>query len=64
MVWAFRNQPVSQGNLETLHLAPLVFGSTGNICLPHPLFGFGEAGLDCAVIVFAIMAIWPLTFGV
>lgn len=46
------------------HLAPLIFGNTGNIGLPLALFAFGEAGLGYAVIVFAIMAIGSFTFGI
>ncbi len=44
--------------------APLTFGNTGNIGLPIALFGFGQAGFDVAVVVFAVMAIFSFTFGV
>ncbi|MEE9455367.1 MAG: AEC family transporter [Paracoccaceae bacterium] len=46
------------------YLAPLTFGNTGNLGLPLALFAFGGAGLDYAVIVFAIMAVLSFTIGV
>ena len=46
------------------YLAPLIFGNTGNLGLPLALFAFGQAGLDYAVVVFAVMIIWSFTFGV
>lgn len=45
-------------------LAPVIFGNTGNLGLPLALFAFGEIGLDYAVVVFAVMAVWSFTFGV
>lgn len=46
------------------YLAPLTFGNTGNLGLPLALFAFGTEGLDYAVVIFAIMAIYSFTFGV
>ncbi|MBK1634269.1 AEC family transporter [Rhodovulum adriaticum] len=46
------------------YLAPVIFGNTGNMGLPLALFAFGEAGLEYAVVVFAVMAIYSFTFGV
>lgn len=46
------------------YLAPLTFGNTGNLGLPLALFAFGETGLDLAVVVFAVMAIFSFTIGV
>lgn len=46
------------------YAAPLIFGNTGNLGLPLALFAFGEVGLDYAVVVFAVMAIWSFTFGI
>lgn len=46
------------------YLAPLIFGNTGNLGLPLALFAFGQAGLEYAVVVFAVMIIWSFTFGV
>jgi malate permease and related proteins len=46
------------------YLAPLIFGNTGNLGLPLALFAFGQAGLEYAVVVFAVMVIWSFTFGV
>ena len=46
------------------YLAPVIFGNTGNLGLPLALFAFGEVGLDYAVVVFAVMAVWSFTFGV
>lgn len=45
-------------------LAPLIFGNTGNLGLPLALFAFGDAGLQFAVVIFAIMAIYSFTFGI
>ena len=51
--------------LETrTYTAPLIFGNTGNLGLPLALFAFGEIGLDYAVVVFAVMAIWSFTYGI
>lgn len=46
------------------YAAPLIFGNTGNLGLPLALFAFGEVGLDYAVVVFAVMAVWSFTFGI
>ena len=46
------------------YLAPLTFGNTGNLGLPLALFAFGDTGLDLAVVVFAVMAIFSFTIGV
>jgi malate permease and related proteins len=45
------------------YLAPLIFGNTGNVGLPLALFAFGQTGLEYAVVVFAVMAVWSFTFG-
>ena len=45
-------------------LPPMVFGNTGNIGLPLAFFAFGNDGLSYAVIIFAIMNIFSLTFGI
>ncbi len=56
---------VSVGKLDrATYLAPLIFGNTGNLGLPIALFGFGQAGLGYAVVIFAIMAVWSFTFGI
>jgi malate permease and related proteins len=49
---------------QRTYLAPLIFGNTGNLGLPLALFAFGQAGLEYAVVVFAVMVIWSFTFGV
>ncbi|MEM8555546.1 MAG: AEC family transporter [Pseudomonadota bacterium] len=49
---------------QRTYLAPIIFGNTGNVGLPLALFAFGEAGLDLAVVVFAVMILWSFTFGV
>lgn len=49
---------------QRTYLAPMIFGNTGNLGLPLALFAFGEAGLEFAVVVFAVMAILSFTFGV
>ena len=46
------------------YLAPLTFGNTGNLGLPLALFAFGDTGLDLAVVVFAVMAVFSFTIGV
>lgn len=56
-VWAF-------GLSRPTYAAPLIFGNTGNLGLPLALFAFGEVGLDYAVVVFAVMAVWSFTFGI
>ncbi len=50
-------------NVRT-HLAPLIFGNTGNLGLPLALFAFGETGLGYAVVVFAVMAVISFTLGI
>ena len=57
LVWALKL------NTQT-YLAPLTFGNTGNLGLPLALFAFGETGLQYAIILFAIMAVWSFTFGI
>lgn len=49
---------------QRTYLAPLVFGNTGNIGLPLAFFAFGQPGLEYAVVVFAVMAVYSFTFGV
>ena len=44
--------------------APLIFGNTGNLGLPLALFAFGETGLEYAVVVFAVMALFSFTYGI
>lgn len=44
--------------------APMIFGNTGNLGLPLALFAFGQVGLDYAVIVFALMAIYSFSIGI
>lgn len=44
--------------------APLIFGNTGNLGLPLALFAFGQIGLDYAIIVFAVTAVFGFSFGV
>ena len=46
------------------YLAPLIFGNTGNLGLPLALFAFGQAGLEIAVIVFAVSLIIAFTVGI
>ncbi len=45
-------------------LAPLIFGNTGNLGFPLALFAFGDLGLEYAVVIFAVMAVYSFTFGV
>jgi malate permease and related proteins len=45
------------------YLSPMIFGNTGNVGLPLAFFAFGQAGLEFAVVVFAVMAVWSFTFG-
>jgi len=45
------------------YLSPMIFGNTGNVGLPLAFFAFGQTGLDFAVVVFAVMAVWSFTFG-
>ena len=56
-IWILRIKP-------RVYLAPMIFGTTGNLGLPLALFAFGDIGLGYAVVVFAIMAIWAFTFGI
>jgi predicted permease len=44
--------------------APLIFSNTGNLGLPLCLFAFGEIGLDYAILVFAVMAVYAYSVGV
>ncbi len=46
------------------YLGPAIFGNTGNLGLPLALFAFGDTGLQLAIVVFAVMAVWSFTFGV
>ena len=43
-------------------LAPLIFGNTGNIGLPLSYFAFGAEGLDYAVVIFALMGIYAVSY--
>ncbi|MSU89468.1 AEC family transporter [Rhodobacteraceae bacterium 2CG4] len=43
--------------------APMTFGNTGNLGLPLALFAFGGAGLDYAVVIFAIMTVIYFSIG-
>lgn len=52
------------GLSQPVFWAPLTFGNTGNLGLPLALFAFGAAGLDLAVVVFAVMAVLSFTLGV
>ena len=45
------------------YLAPLIFGNTGNMGLPLCLYAFGTAGLEYAVVVFAVSAIFMFSLG-
>ena len=53
----------SLGLERRTYLSPLIFGNTGNVGLPLAFFAFGQTGLDFAVVVFAVMAVWSFTFG-
>lgn len=44
--------------------APLIFANTGNLGLPLALFAFGDIGLDYAILVFAVMAVYAYSLGV
>ncbi|MEL6736874.1 MAG: AEC family transporter [Pseudomonadota bacterium] len=46
------------------YLAPMTFGNTGNLGLPLAFFAFGQSGLNFAIVVFALMAIWSFTYGI
>ncbi|MEM9968255.1 MAG: AEC family transporter [Pseudomonadota bacterium] len=52
------------GLRQSTFSAPLIFGNTGNLGLPLALFAFGEAGLEYAIVVFAVMALLSFTFGI
>lgn len=45
-------------------LAPLAFGNLGNMGLPLCLFAFGEAGLELAIVAFAVQSVVFFTLGV
>lgn len=47
-----------------IYLAPMSFGNTGNLGLPVALFAFGQAGLDLAVVVFAVSAVLMYPLGI
>ena len=53
----------SLGLERRTYLSPMIFGNTGNVGLPLAFFAFGQTGLDFAVVVFAVMAVWSFTFG-
>jgi predicted permease len=44
--------------------APVTFGNTGNLGLPVAYFAFGQAGLDLAVLVFAVAIFLSFSFGI
>ncbi|MEX2650614.1 MAG: AEC family transporter [Alphaproteobacteria bacterium] len=46
------------------YLAPLAFGNLGNMGLPLCLYAFGEAGLELAIVGFAVQSIVFFTLGV
>lgn len=46
------------------YLSPLIFGNTGNLGMPLAFFAFGQAGLDVAVIVFAVSLVMSFTLGI
>lgn len=45
------------------YLAPLMFGNLGNMGLPLCLYAFGEAGLELAVVAFAVQSTLFFTLG-
>ncbi|MEM9717166.1 MAG: AEC family transporter [Pseudomonadota bacterium] len=47
-----------------VYLAPMTFGNTGNLGLPLALFAFGEAGLELAIVVFAVTSILVFSLGI
>ena len=57
LVWALRLD-------RRTFAAPMIFGNTGNLGLPLALFAFGQVGLDFAIIVFAVTAVFGFSFGV
>ena len=46
------------------YLAPFTFGNTGNLGLPLALFAFGSAGLELAVVVFAVTSVLAFSVGI
>lgn len=46
------------------YLAPLTFGNLGNMGLPLCLYAFGEAGLELAIVAFAVQSVVFFTLGV
>ena len=44
--------------------APVTFGNTGNLGLPVAYFAFGQAGLDIAVLIFAVAIFLSFSFGI
>lgn len=47
-----------------VHLAPMVFGNTGNVGLPVAFFALGPDGLAAAVVVFTVSTLLVLSGGV
>lgn len=45
------------------YLAPFIFGNTGNLGIPLCYFAFGQVGLEAAVVMLAVTAIWSFTIG-
>ncbi|TCL00654.1 hypothetical protein BXY66_3301 [Shimia isoporae] len=45
------------------YLAPFTFGNTGNLGIPLCYFAFGQVGLEAAVVMLAVTAIWSFTIG-
>jgi hypothetical protein len=50
-------------NMHT-YLAPFIFGNTGNLGIPLCYFAFGQVGLEAAVVMLAVTAIWSFTIGI
>lgn len=46
------------------HLAPMIFGNTGNMGLPLCFYAFGQLGLELAIVVFAVTSILAFTLGI
>ncbi|WP_270732474.1 AEC family transporter [Shimia sp. Alg240-R146] len=46
------------------YLAPVIFGNTGNLGIPLCYFAFGQIGLEAAVVMLAVTAIWSFTIGI
>lgn len=55
---------VLMGLNRQTYLAPFIFGNTGNLGLPLALFAFGQAGLERAVVVFAVSSILSFSIGI